>query len=711
MLTAVMLPFWISIALLSLAQGAVVAVAARAGDPGRLERLRSRRWALIPPASVIGFVLVARARRTCQRRRGSHISRCARCRCSRRSRSAGSPGREPPRPARALLVVPLFALAWADRGGLPGEARRARPLGAQLCRARRAARRRHAPALAGGGDRGDGRRGHGARRLRPAAAAEQRAQRRSPGGGPAAAAERGVRLGGDGLRRPVRRRRARRAARGHAWAAACSCARRGSRRCSRWPSTCCSSSWTSCPATVPVALTLLILLLARRRGRSSSPTRRELRAAATGQAATAVARSARSRSDAGSSGSGSSCAVSGRAAGLDGAAGAASRARRRRRPARCAAPAGRRGGRTSRPPRCRRRHGRVELAADLGERLDEAPEAAVQLARGLRDLARGLGDQLLAPAVVDGPQQADQGRGGGHQHLLLDAVLDQRRVLGERGLVDAVGGHEHHDELGRGVELALVALGGELGDVLARLAWRGARACSSRSLLRRAPRARPGRRRAGPSSRPRSASRRAGARACRAAAVRPRCGSCSARRSRSARPSPPSRPRCAAGSRPRSRAWSGASARRRGCRSPGAACRRPRAAGGPSARARPGPAGARARGARSRSPSCRASPGTGCHEPLDLLGAPGHLARARAPPRRGAASAQPLRQRVAGLREHVHRDRLQLVAHALALLGLVRVRTTASKRPGARGAEQDSDDQQQDAHGILTFPDKELPTR
>ncbi len=104
-------------------------------------------------------------------------------------------------------------------------------------------------------------------------------------------------------------------------------------------------------------------------------------------------------------------------------------------------------------------HGRVELAADLGQRLDEAAEPAVQLARGLGDLARGLGDQLLAPAVVHGAQQADQRGGGGHQHLLVDPVLDQRRVLGERGLVDAVGGHEHHDELGRRVELVLVALG------------------------------------------------------------------------------------------------------------------------------------------------------------------------------------------------------------------------------------------------------------
>ncbi len=75
------------------------------------------------------------------------------------------------------------------------------------------------------------------------------------------------------------------------------------------------------------------------------------------------------------------------------------------------------------------RHGRVELAPDLAERLDETAEAAVQLARGLGDLARGLGDLLLAPAVVHGPQQPDQRRRRGHQHLLVHAVLDQRRVL------------------------------------------------------------------------------------------------------------------------------------------------------------------------------------------------------------------------------------------------------------------------------------------
>ena len=54
-----MLPFWISIALLSLAQGAVVALPGVL-DPGTLERLADRRWAAVPAASIVLFVLVAR---------------------------------------------------------------------------------------------------------------------------------------------------------------------------------------------------------------------------------------------------------------------------------------------------------------------------------------------------------------------------------------------------------------------------------------------------------------------------------------------------------------------------------------------------------------------------------------------------------------------------------------------------------------------------
>ncbi len=46
----------------------------------------------------------------------------------------------------------------------------------------------------------------------------------------------------------------------------------------------------------------------------------------------------------------------------------------------------------------------------------------------------------------------------------------RRGVLGQGRVVDALGGHEHHDQVGGGVELALIALGGELGYVVASLA-------------------------------------------------------------------------------------------------------------------------------------------------------------------------------------------------------------------------------------------------
>src|SRR5208283_4916475 len=77
----------------------------------------------------------------------------------------------------------------------------------------------------------------------------------------------------------------------------------------------------------------------------------------------------------------------------------------------------------------------------------------------------------------------------------------------------------------------------------------------------------------------------------------------------------------------------------------------------------------------------------GRHEPLDLLRAPGHLARGAllfGP----ALVGEALRQGVARLCEHVHGDRLELVAHTLAV-GL-----DPHERDRARAAEQDSDDQQ-----------------
>jgi hypothetical protein len=110
-------PFWLSIAVLSLVQGALVAVPGALSDP-RLARLRGRRWAVIPPLSVIGFVLVARAAEDASAQGLTYLALGAvpllAALTLGRLAYAG-------RPPWALLVVPLFALAWADRGGLAGE--------------------------------------------------------------------------------------------------------------------------------------------------------------------------------------------------------------------------------------------------------------------------------------------------------------------------------------------------------------------------------------------------------------------------------------------------------------------------------------------------------------------------------------------------------------------------------------------------------------
>jgi hypothetical protein len=116
-----MIPFSISIAILSLAQGAVVAVP-RAWEPDRLARLRGRRWALIPPVSVLAFVLIARAAERASADGLTYLALVAVPALAALALGwlawyAGEPRRR-----LALLVVPLFALAWADRGGVAGEA-------------------------------------------------------------------------------------------------------------------------------------------------------------------------------------------------------------------------------------------------------------------------------------------------------------------------------------------------------------------------------------------------------------------------------------------------------------------------------------------------------------------------------------------------------------------------------------------------------------
>ncbi len=124
-----MLPFWISIAALSLFQGALVALpgagASGAGELGALKtltRLRGRRWALIPPLSVIGFVFGARAAEQASAQGLTYLALVAVPLLAALALGWLAWNAHPPRPARALWVAPLFALAWVDRGGLLGEA-------------------------------------------------------------------------------------------------------------------------------------------------------------------------------------------------------------------------------------------------------------------------------------------------------------------------------------------------------------------------------------------------------------------------------------------------------------------------------------------------------------------------------------------------------------------------------------------------------------
>jgi len=111
------LPFWLSIAVLSLAQGALVALP-RSPGAAQLGRLRARRWAAIPPLSVIVFVFVARAAEQASAQGLTYLALVAVPLLAALALGWLTRGA---RPLRALLVVPLFGLAWVDRGGLGGE--------------------------------------------------------------------------------------------------------------------------------------------------------------------------------------------------------------------------------------------------------------------------------------------------------------------------------------------------------------------------------------------------------------------------------------------------------------------------------------------------------------------------------------------------------------------------------------------------------------
>jgi hypothetical protein len=110
------LPFAVSICILSLCQGAIVALPAPR-QLGPLRRLRSGWWALIPVASVIGFVFAVRAFSGV----ADGLAYLALIAVPPLAAFALGWAMRGARPWFALAAPALFALAWADRPGLAGE--------------------------------------------------------------------------------------------------------------------------------------------------------------------------------------------------------------------------------------------------------------------------------------------------------------------------------------------------------------------------------------------------------------------------------------------------------------------------------------------------------------------------------------------------------------------------------------------------------------
>jgi hypothetical protein len=123
------LPFWISIAILSLVQGAIVAGPRALTPPGATPGAapggrvpmwaRSRRWALVPPISVVGFVVIASAAEQASAEGLTYLALVCVPPLAALALGVLAHGA---RPLAALATPVLFALAWVDRSGLAGEA-------------------------------------------------------------------------------------------------------------------------------------------------------------------------------------------------------------------------------------------------------------------------------------------------------------------------------------------------------------------------------------------------------------------------------------------------------------------------------------------------------------------------------------------------------------------------------------------------------------
>jgi hypothetical protein len=112
------IPFWLSIGLLSLCQGLVVCLP-RAWTAAPIARMRSRLWALLPALSVILFVAVGSVAERGSAQALTYLALLAVPLLA--ALALGWIVWDSARHAQGLLAVPLFALAWADRGGLAGQ--------------------------------------------------------------------------------------------------------------------------------------------------------------------------------------------------------------------------------------------------------------------------------------------------------------------------------------------------------------------------------------------------------------------------------------------------------------------------------------------------------------------------------------------------------------------------------------------------------------
>lgn len=111
-----MLPFWLSIGVLSLVQALLVALP-KPPSTLLLNRLRSRWWALVLPLSIV-VVISAIALESASARFLTYLALVAVPPLAAAALAGLMRGG---RPRLALLAIPLFALAWAAEGSLAGE--------------------------------------------------------------------------------------------------------------------------------------------------------------------------------------------------------------------------------------------------------------------------------------------------------------------------------------------------------------------------------------------------------------------------------------------------------------------------------------------------------------------------------------------------------------------------------------------------------------